>query len=93
MVSQERRSTRARTTARPSLSYRVKCLIAATSPLLEFFSVATDVFTEDNALSPEARQKSLGRLYRAWKDAMSVLDPQFDRKKDTRVKKYNRPRG
>lgn len=89
MVSQERPSTRARKTGRQPLPYRVKCLIAATGPLLEFFSVATDVFTEDNALAPDARQKSLGRLYRAWKDAMEVLDPSFDRTRDARVKKFN----
>jgi hypothetical protein len=97
MPSAARRSSSARRTERSAfkslpLPHRIKLLIAATSPLLEFFAVATDVFTEDDALAPDARQKSLGRLYRAWKDAMQVLDPSFDRKRDTRVKKINSTR-
>jgi hypothetical protein len=43
--------------------------------LLEAFSVLDDVFTEDDAFS-KARV-GMGRLYRAWKEARKVLDPEF----------------
>lgn len=53
-------------------------LAAATRPLLELFSVVDDVFTEDDALSAEKRQMSLGRIYRGWKECRAALDPDFD---------------
>lgn len=34
-----------------------------------------DVFTEDDALSPEKRQISLGRIYEEWKRVRGELDP------------------
>ena len=63
-------------------------LALATRPLLELFAAVDDVFTEDNALGPENRQKSLGRIYRAWKAAREQLDPDFNSKRDTRAKKH-----
>ena len=46
--------------------------------LLELFSTLDDTFTEDDALSPEKRQMTVGRVYRAWKDARLAMDPEFD---------------
>ena len=55
-----------------SCTDRVESLIAATTPLLEFFAVAEDVFTEDDALK-ERQATSLGRIYRAWKKTRKEL--------------------
>lgn len=46
--------------------------------LLDLFSVVNDVFTEEDALKPEKRQMSLGRIYRAWGKFCRELDPDFD---------------
>lgn len=56
---------------------RAEILIAAVEPLLELFATVNDVFTEDEALSPEYRQVSLGRVYEAWKDCRTQIDPEF----------------
>lgn len=53
--------------------------------MLALFSVADDVFTEDDAFQKKAI--SLGRIYRAWKDARTVLDPLFN------SNDYAKPRG
>lgn len=59
----------------PAASYtdRVESLIAATSPLLEFWSVAEDVFTEEGAFDSDRKATSLGRIYRAWKKTRKEL--------------------
>lgn len=53
-------------------------MLAAVVPLLEMFAMCDDVFTEDDALSPEKRQISLGRLYEQWKRTRTALDPEFE---------------
>lgn len=50
-------------------------------PYFELFAEVDDVFTEDDALSPEKRQMGMGRLYRAWKKARKELDPDFNPKR------------
>lgn len=65
-------------------------LARATMPLLEMFACVDDVFSEDDALSPDKRQMSLGRIYRTWKSVRTQLDPTYNRHKDHRVKKSNR---
>lgn len=47
-------------------------------PLLELFSVADDVFTEEEALNTQYAHQTLGRLFRQWKETRSSLDPDFD---------------
>lgn len=37
-----------------------------------------EVFAEDGAFDRENVYKSLGRIYREWKDARTALDPGFD---------------
>jgi hypothetical protein len=64
-----------KSTSLPASEHRVDALIAATAPLLEFFAVADDVFTEDDAMDPAKRQMAMGRLYRGWKAAREQLDP------------------
>jgi len=62
----------------PKADRRVDDLIAATGPLLEFFSTADAVFDEDDAMSPEKRQTGMGRIYEAWKKTRKTMDPDFD---------------
>lgn len=56
--------------------------------LLSMFAMCDDVFTEDDALSPEKRQMSLGRIYEEWKRCREKLDPEFDRRSDERPKRW-----
>lgn len=52
--------------------------LAVMLPFIELFADVDAVFTEDDALSPEKRQMSLGRIYRSWKNARAWLDPDFE---------------
>jgi hypothetical protein len=61
------------TVADDLLMLRVNQLIGATNPLLALFAAVDDVFTEDDAMSPEKRQMSLGRIYRQWKKTRAEL--------------------
>lgn len=59
-------------------------------PLLELFSTVDDVFTTEGAFDQQNIHKSLGRIYREWKDCRSALDPKFnpdDYPKKPRTKK------
>lgn len=56
---------------------RANALIAVTAPLLELYAVVNDVFTEDDALSADKRQISLGRIYEQWKRCTAKLDPDW----------------
>lgn len=59
-------------------------------PLLELFGTVDDVFTTEEAFSQDNIHKSLGRIYRSWKEVRSDLDPNFDPEdypKKPRVKK------
>jgi len=47
-------------------------------PFIELAAVVDDVFTEDDALSPEKRQTGMGRMYRAWKQWRTEVDPDFN---------------
>lgn len=48
-------------------------------PLLDFFAAGDDVFTEHDSFDPSRINASLGRLYRAWLNCRTALDPEFDR--------------
>ena len=50
-------------------------------PFFVLFAEVDDVFTENDAMAPEKRQMSMGRLYRAWKKARAELDPDFESKR------------
>lgn len=63
---------------------RFRELLGLVTPMLELFANLDDVFTEDNALSPEKRQMSLGRCYRAWKRCRAAMDPEYDGGRDNR---------
>lgn len=71
----------------PTPEHRVDALIAATTPLLELFAVADDVFSEDGAMAPENRQKGMGRIYRAWVKARSDIDPDFSAEREGKRQK------
>lgn len=75
---------------RPSELDPAIVLARATQPLLDMFATVDDVFSEDDALSADKRQVSLGRIYRKWKEVRSQLDPDYDRHRDHRAKKANR---
>lgn len=47
-------------------------------PLLELFGTVDDVFTTEDAFSQENIHKSLGRIYRSWKEVRADIDPKFD---------------
>src|ERR1700738_697062 len=55
--------------------------------LLEHFFAADDVFTETDAFEPNKLRMSYGRLYRAWKQARLMMDPDFQKQEV----KYVRP--
>ena len=57
---------------------RVRALLVAAPALLELFAVVDAVFTEDDALSPEKRKMSIGRIYEQWKRSRKMIDPEFD---------------
>lgn len=57
---------------------RANVVLGTVDPLLEMFAMLDDVFTEDDALSAEKRQMSLGRVYEAWKRTRAALDPDWD---------------
>lgn len=57
--------------------HKVDSLVAATAPLLALFAVCDDVFTEDEALSPEMRKVTLGRIYEEWQKTRKYFDPDF----------------
>lgn len=60
-----------------SLEQQARSLVGVVEPLLAFFAELDDVFTEDEALSPEFRKISLGRCYEAWQRCREALDPDF----------------
>lgn len=64
--------------------HRAEQIIAVMSPLIEFWSVADDVFTTDEAMSQEHVYKTVGRLYRAWSEAKKEMDPDYDPERDRR---------
>lgn len=47
-------------------------------PFFELAAEIDDVFTEDDAMSPEKRQMGMGRAYRAWKKWRKRVDPDFE---------------
>lgn len=47
-------------------------------PLLELFGTVDDVFTTEEAFSQDNIHKSLGRIYRSWKEVRADIDPDFD---------------
>lgn len=61
-----------------SATFRARALVNATEPLLELFALVDDVFTEDDAMSPEKRQIGMGRIYEQWKRTRAALDPTWD---------------
>ena len=48
------------------------------------WAVLDAVFTEDDALSKEKRQTTVGRCYEQWKRTRAQLDPDFDPKSEIR---------
>ena len=60
---------------------QIDAIEKVTLPLLEMFADLDSVFTEDDALSADKRQVSLGRCYRAWKSARKQLDPEYRERK------------
>jgi len=48
------------------------------------FADVDDVFSEDDALSPEKRQMGMGRIYRSWKRVRAQLDEDYDEAHDDR---------
>lgn len=73
-------------------THKADQLIAAMYPLLEFWAVADDVFTTEDALSREHVYKTAGRLYRAWSEAKAQLDPDYDPERDRKPRR-ERSRG
>lgn len=66
-----RRAWRALTTEQ-----RANVLVGVVEPLLEMFATIDAVFEgEEDALSPEKRQVTLGRVYEEWKRTKRRLDP------------------
>lgn len=58
-------------------------------PLLSFFALGDDVFTEDDALSDPAKAKiGLGRLYEEWKRCRKRMDPGFTHDPAERPQKW-----
>lgn len=47
-------------------------------PLLELFGTVDDVFTTEEAFGSDNIHKSLGRIYREWKEVRGKLDPAFN---------------
>lgn len=70
-------SSRRRLRTTRSVVTRARELVGAVGPLLELYAALDDVFTEDNALTPEFRKVSLGRCYEAWKKCRKAFDPDF----------------
>lgn len=62
-------------------------LLFCMQPMLALFAICDDVFTEDDALSPEMRRTTLGRIYEEWKRCRKAIDPDFQ------VEDVLRPRG
>lgn len=83
-------TTRTKRRSWRTLSYakRAEVLVAAVDPLLGLFATVDDVFTEADALSPEYRQVSLGRIYEAWKDCRTQIDPDFVAAEHRRPRKW-----
>lgn len=51
-------------------------------PLVELFAVVDDVMTEHDAFDDKQIKKSLGRIYREWRDnTRPALDSEFDRER------------
>lgn len=73
-----RGQTKSSRRSRSSSADLTRELLEAVKPLCEMFATVDDVFTEEDALSPEMRQASLGRIYRTWKSVRKQLDPDFD---------------
>lgn len=47
-------------------------------PLCDLFATCDSVFTEEGAFSDEHIKKSLGRIFRTWKETRAALDPEFN---------------
>jgi hypothetical protein len=59
-------------------------VLVAHYPFYELFAEVDAVFDEEDAMSPEKRQMSMGRMYRAWKKARAELDPDYEPRRDRR---------
>lgn len=75
--SRSSKTRKSKSSTTRSLEQQALLLVAATEPLLAFFAELDDVFTEDEALSPEFRKISLGRCYEAWQRCRKAFDPDF----------------
>lgn len=63
-------------------------------PLLELFAVVDDVMTEHDAFEPGQIHKSLGRVYREWRDnTRPALDSEFDRERYRHDMKSRKKKG
>lgn len=63
-------------------------------PLLELFAVVDDVMSEPDAFEADKIKKSLGRVYREWRDnTRPALDPEFDRQQYRHDMKKRKKKG
>jgi hypothetical protein len=83
VTSRGRRQKRRSRFTRVPYQHKVDLLVEATQPL---FAVCDAVFTEDEALSPEMRKVTLGRIYEEWQRTRKHFDPDFV------ASDYRRPR-
>lgn len=60
--------------------------------LLELFAEVDTVFFQDDAFAPPNMKYGFGRIYRAWKTAHMMLDPDFNMKRKVLAHKNNRLR-
>ena len=74
----------ARRLSSTSLPVLPEPLRQAILPYIELFADVDDVFSEDDALSPEKRQMGMGRIYRSWKRVRAQLDEDYDEAHDDR---------